>query len=102
MKRSFAMLFAVSAVIVAFDIWTKAWATRELAGSPPVQILGDVVRFTYARNRSGVRSRGGLAFPYYLFSIARGWSSLSVRDPAGAEFGRRRRWRSSSAARSAT
>ena len=71
MKRSFALLLAVAGAIVALDLWTKSWATRELSGSPPVQVIGDVVRFTYARNSGVAFGLGaGLPFPYYVFSIA--------------------------------
>ena len=71
MKRALAFLVAVSGAVVALDYSTKRWASDRLAGWPPVPVLGDFVRFNYARN-SGVAFGIGadLPFPYYLFSIA--------------------------------
>jgi signal peptidase II len=70
-KRSLGFLFAVAGAILALDVWTKQWATRALAGSPPVPVLGEFVRFTYTRNSGVAFGLGaGLPFPYYLFSIA--------------------------------
>ena len=70
-KRSLGFLLAVSGVVVALDYWTKRWATDRLAGWPPVPVIGDVVRFNYARNSGVAFGIGaGLPFPYYLFSIA--------------------------------
>lgn len=71
MRRPFGFLFGVAGVILALDMWTKRWATRELAGSPPVPVIGELVRFTYTRNSGVAFGLGaGLPFPYYLFSIA--------------------------------
>jgi signal peptidase II len=65
------MLVAVAGAIVAFDWWSKAWAVDMLDGQPPVPILGNVVRFTFARNSGVAFGLGaGLPFPYYVFSIA--------------------------------
>jgi signal peptidase II len=64
-------LAALAAAIVALDQWTKAWATRTLAGRPPVEIIGEFVRLTYTRNSGVAFGLGaGLPFPYYVFSIA--------------------------------
>jgi signal peptidase II len=71
LKRSLGFLFAVAGAVLALDQWTKRWATEALAGSPPVQVLGELVRFTYTRNSGVAFGLGaGLPFPYYLFSIA--------------------------------
>jgi signal peptidase II len=57
--------------VLALDIWTKQWATRTLAGTPPMPVLGELVRFTYVRNSGVAFGLGaGLPFPYYVFSIA--------------------------------
>src|SRR5437867_1787210 len=89
MKRSFGILFAVAAAVVALDVWTKRWATRTLAEGPPVPVIGDLVRFTYARNSGVAFGLGaGLPFPYYVFSIAAVLAILvlflrrRVQDPA--------------------
>ena len=71
MKRPLALLFTIAAAVVALDVWTKRWATRVLEGAPPVPVLGDLVRLTYARNSGVAFGIGaGLPFPYYLFSLA--------------------------------
>jgi signal peptidase II len=65
------VLFGIAAAVLALDYGTKQWATRALAGSAPVQVLGELVRFTYVRNSGVAFGLGaGLPFPYYLFSIA--------------------------------
>jgi signal peptidase II len=70
-KRSLGFLFAVAGAVLALDFWTKRWASRVLADSPPVPVIGEFVRFTYARNSGVAFGLGaGLPFPYYLFSIA--------------------------------
>jgi signal peptidase II len=69
-KRSIPLLVAVAGACVALDQWTKHWATTALAGHPPVRIVGDFVRLTYARN-SGIAFSllAGRGLPLYVFSI---------------------------------
>jgi signal peptidase II len=70
-RRSLGFLFLVAGAILALDMWTKRWATRELAGAAPVPVIGELVRLTYTRNSGVAFGLGaGLPFPYYLFSIA--------------------------------
>ena len=70
MIRSLVRLFAIAGAVVALDWWTKQWATRTLAFRPPVEVLGEFVRFTYTRNSGVAFGIGaGVPFPYYLFSI---------------------------------
>jgi len=65
------VLLGIAGAVLACDIWTKQWATRTLAGAPPMPIIGELVRFTYVRNSGVAFGLGaGLPFPYYLFSIA--------------------------------
>jgi signal peptidase II len=69
--RSGLRLLAVAGAVVALDLWTKQWATAHLAGRPPVELLGPIVRLTYTRNSGIAFGLGaGFPFPYYLFSIA--------------------------------
>ena len=70
MKRSLTLLLGVAAAGVALDQWTKHLATRRLAYSEPVHVLGDFVRLTYTRN-SGIAFGmfAGRQFPLYIFSI---------------------------------
>ena len=71
MKRSLGFLFTVAGAVLALDLWTKRWATQALANSPPVPVLGELVRLTYTRNSGVAFGLGaGIPFPYYLFSIA--------------------------------
>jgi len=70
-RRVLAWPLALAGAVLALDLWTKQWASRTLAGSPPVAVLGELVRFTYTRNSGIAFGIGaGLPFPYYLFSIA--------------------------------
>jgi signal peptidase II len=63
-------LGAIAAVVVAFDQWTKHWATATLMGRPNVPVIGEFVQLTYTRNSGVAFGLGaGLPFPYYLFSI---------------------------------
>jgi len=69
-KRSYSLLLGVAAVVVAFDRWTKNWATIEFEGREPVNVIGEIVRFTYTRNSGVAFGLGaGLPFPYAVFSI---------------------------------
>lgn len=71
MRPPFPVLILIAGAVLAFDYWTKQWATRTLAGAPPVPVIGDFVRFTYVRNSGVAFGLGaGLPFPYYVFSIA--------------------------------
>jgi len=70
-RRSFLLLFGVAGAVLAFDQWTKRWATDTLAYREPVRVIGDLVRLTYTRNSGVAFGLGaGFPFPYYLFSIA--------------------------------
>jgi signal peptidase II len=70
-RTPFPVLVGIAGAVLAFDFWTKQWATRTLAGAPPVSVIGEFVRFTYVRNSGVAFGLGaGLPFPYYLFSIA--------------------------------
>ena len=70
MKRGILGLLALAAAVVAGDQWTKRWAVETLAGRFPVNVLGEVVRFTYTRNSGVAFGLGaGTHFPYYIFSI---------------------------------
>lgn len=70
MTTSLLRLGAIAAVVVAFDQWTKHWATATLAGRPNIHVIGDLVQLTYTRNSGVAFGLGaGLPFPYYLFSI---------------------------------
>lgn len=70
MKRSYSLLLGVAAAVVAADRWTKNWATVEFEGREPVNVIGEIVRFTYTRNSGVAFGLGaGLPFPYAVFSI---------------------------------
>jgi signal peptidase II len=69
--RALVRLAAIAAAVVAFDQWTKHWATAVLMGRPNVPVIDDLVQLTYTRNSGVAFGLGaGVPFPYYLFSIA--------------------------------
>jgi signal peptidase II len=69
-KRSFPLLLGVAGVVVWADQWTKRWAEDALIARPPVNVVGEFVRFTYTRNSGVAFGLGaGHRFPFYLFSI---------------------------------
>jgi len=69
-KRSPSLLFGVAFASVLLDQWTKHWATDHLAFREPVNVVGELVRFTYTRN-SGIAFGmfAGKSFPFYIFSV---------------------------------
>jgi len=70
MRRAAALL-AIAGGVLALDQWTKSLATHHLAGRPPLDLLGEYVRLTYALNSGVAFSLGaGSRFPFWLFSIA--------------------------------
>jgi signal peptidase II len=70
-KRSFLLLVGVAGLMLWADQWTKAWAESTLIARPPMNIIGELVRFTYTRNSGVAFGLGaGHRFPFYLFSIA--------------------------------
>ena len=75
-KRSLPLFFGVAAAIVAFDQWSKHWATERLAYQEPIHLLGQFVTLTYTRN-PGIAFGlfAGHRFPFYVFSII---ASLAV------------------------
>ena len=71
MKRPFLLLSLIASSILVLDQWTKHWAAATLAGRPPVDVLGEFVRFTYTRNSGVAFGLGaGIPFPYAVFSLA--------------------------------
>jgi len=70
-RRSFPLLVGVAGLVLWADQWTKRWAEDTLVARPPVNVVGELVRFTYTRNSGVAFGLGaGVPFPYYLFSIA--------------------------------
>jgi signal peptidase II len=78
-KRSLPLLLGVAGLGVAFDQWTKHWATRHLAYTEPIHVVDDLVRFTYTRN-SGIAFGmfAGHQFPLYIFSIIAALAVLAL------------------------
>ncbi|NOT34070.1 MAG: signal peptidase II [Candidatus Eisenbacteria bacterium] len=71
MTQSLLRLLVIAAAIVGLDQWTKDWASRALAGRPPVEVIGELVQLTFTRNSGVAFGLGaGVKFPYYIFSIA--------------------------------
>ena len=71
MKRSFPLLVTVAGLVLWADQWTKGWAEEALIARPPLNVIGELVRFTYTRNSGVAFGLGaGHRFPFYVFSIA--------------------------------
>jgi signal peptidase II len=69
-RRSLALLFAVSGLTFALDLWTKHWATDSLADRDSLPVIGQFLRLTYTRNSGVAFGLGaGTNFPFYLFSL---------------------------------
>jgi len=69
--RRVTVAVGVAASVVALDQWTKRWASDFLAYRAPIDVIGELVRFTYTRNSGVAFGLGaGHRFPFYLFSIA--------------------------------
>jgi signal peptidase II len=69
-KRSFLLLVGVAGLVLWADQWTKKWAEAALISRPPMNVLGELVRFTYTRNSGVAFGLGaGHRFPFYVFSI---------------------------------
>jgi signal peptidase II len=56
--RSLLGVLLLGAVVVVLDQATKIWAHGEFAGRPPVEVVGEFLRFTYVRNPGGAFSIG--------------------------------------------
>ena len=71
MKRSVPLLVGVAGLVLWADQWTKNWAEETLIARPPMNVIGELVRFTYTRNSGVAFGLGaGHRFPFYMFSIA--------------------------------
>ena len=56
--RYAALLAAIVVCCVSCDQATKSMATAHLAGRPPISLLGDTIRLSYAENPGGFLSLG--------------------------------------------
>ena len=79
--RSLIAVVGLAAFVVVVDQITKIWAQNELAGQPSIQVIGDLLQFTYALNPGAAFSLGG---DYtWVFTIAATAVSLAVVIFAG-------------------
>jgi signal peptidase II len=72
-------------VALAVDAASKAYAVHELAGRAPVQVVGDLLRLTYARNPGAAFSTGTAYTPVIsavavVAAIVVGWLLRRVRS----------------------
>lgn len=69
-SRFLLIAVAVAAGIVALDQITKAWAVAALAGQPPIEVIGSVLRFTYVENTGAAFGLGtGYTWIFTLIAI---------------------------------
>ena len=79
--RSLIAVVGLAAFVVVVDQITKIWAQNELAGQSSIQVVGDLLQFTYALNPGAAFSLGG---DYtWVFTIAATAVSLAVVIFAG-------------------
>ena len=79
--RSLIAVVGLAAFVVVVDQITKIWAQNELAGQPSIQVVGDLLQFTYALNPGAAFSLGG---DYtWVFTIAATAVSVAVVIFAG-------------------
>ncbi|MBI1799912.1 MAG: signal peptidase II [Candidatus Eisenbacteria bacterium] len=71
MRRPLVQALLIASLVLAFDQWTKRWASGMLAGHPPIRVLGSFAQLSYTRNSGVAFGLGaGTHFPYWLFSVA--------------------------------
>lgn len=66
-RRGPLVVLLIALGVVAIDQVTKWWAEQTLAGQPPVQVVGELLQFTFVRNPGGAFSLG--TEYTWLFSI---------------------------------
>lgn len=95
------MVVAIAVVVVGIDQWTKWWAEQSLSGRPPVQVVGDVLQFTFVRNPGGAFSLGtqytwvfsivavavAIAILWYSRRVTSGWWLLALGVLLGGAVG---------------
>lgn len=67
--RFLLIVVAVAVGVVALDQATKAWAVARLAGEPPIEVIGTLLRFTYVEN-TGAAFGLGSGFTWIFTIIA--------------------------------
>jgi len=69
-SRFVLIVVAVAAGVVALDQVTKAWAVSSLAGQPPIEVIGTLLRFTYVENTGAAFGLGtGYTWIFTLIAI---------------------------------
>ena len=54
-RRRWLAFIGIAAVVVVVDQITKAWLRSTIQpGQPPIQVIGDFVRFVHGQNRGGI------------------------------------------------
>ncbi len=73
MTRRSAVLtvLSIAAVVVLVDQLTKAWAVSSLQGKPPVEVIGELLQWSFATNSGAAFSFGrGNAWVFTIFAGA--------------------------------
>lgn len=66
-RRSTLVVIVVAAAVLIIDQATKWWAEQALAGRPPVEVVGELLQFTFVRNPGGAFSL--LTSHTWLFTV---------------------------------
>lgn len=69
---------AVAATVVILDQLTKLWAVATLEGSPPRQLVGDLLKLHFVRNPGAAFSLGG-SYTLIISALAIGVSVVILR-----------------------
>lgn len=66
-RRGTLIVLLVAAGVLVIDQITKWWAEQALAGRPPVEVVGELLQFTFVRNPGGAFSL--LTSHTWLFTV---------------------------------
>jgi signal peptidase II len=89
LPRKVALIVAIAAIVVAFDLWTKAVFERSFSGQPTLNFLGDTVRVGFVLNSGVFLSLGHALGPqtrFWLFVVGVSGvlvllAGLTLKDP---------------------
>lgn len=77
-RSKLAVTLSVAVTVVVLDQLTKVWAVANLEGTPPQQLIGNLLRFHFVRNPGAAFSLGG-SYTFIISALAIGVSIVIVR-----------------------